>query len=117
MEWELKFLVARLKIVLPWGEAVLKPDRAASEALGRRTPGERQRTGGSVLAADKAMLSEPYSVQILPLLAVPAPRHGAPRIHGRLRVASAVARVVLYAAWIGHELSGTCASHSRGLGW
>src|SRR5215208_447901 len=116
MEWELKFLVARLKIVLPWGEAVLKTDRAASEALGRRIPGERQRTGDSVLAADKAILSELYSVQILHLPAVPAPRHGAPRIHGRLQVASAIACVVLHAAWIEHELLGTCASRSRDLG-
>src|SRR5215213_8443189 len=102
------------KAVLPQAGAVVKPDRATSAALGRQAPGERRHPGASVLAADKAILSEPYSAPILLLLEVTAPRHGTLRIYGRLRADSVVAHVVLPAARIGRELSVACASRSTG---
>src|ERR687897_822680 len=85
-------------------------------ALARLAPAERQQPGGYVLAADRAIQLELYSAGIQLLLAVPAPRHGAPWIHERLRADFAVARVVLRAGWIGRGLSGACVSRSRGLG-
>src|SRR5215211_915545 len=97
--------------------AEAKPHRASYESLARRVPEERQHPGGSAPAADRAIRSESYNAEILLLLATPAPRHGASGIHGRLRAASAVACVVLPAAWIRHELSVACAFRSRGPGW
>src|SRR5829696_10199742 len=107
----------RLKFLLLRAGEVAKPHRVSFGSLARRAPGERQQPDDSVPAVDRAIRSEPYNAQILPLLAMSAPRHGASGIHGRLRAASAVARVVLPAAWIRHELSVACASRSRGPGW
>src|SRR5215208_2273682 len=105
------------KAVLPLAGAVGKPDRATSGALGRQAPGERQPSGAAVLAAGKAIPSEPYSAQILPLLDVTVPRHGALQIHGRLRALSEVAHAVLPAALIERELSVACASRSTEPGF
>jgi hypothetical protein len=55
----LKF--ASLKVMLPWSGEVVKPDRATSGALVRRAPAERRLPGDCVLAADRAIQSEPYS--------------------------------------------------------
>src|SRR5215211_2659523 len=117
MRSESSHYFGRPKFLLIKAGAVAKPHRASFVSLARRPPGGRPQPGDSVPAADKAIRSERYNAQILPLLAMPAPRHGALRIHGRLRAASAVARVVLPAAWIRHELSVACASRSRGPGW
>src|SRR5215213_556721 len=105
------------KAVLPQAGAVVKPDRATSGALGRQAPGERRHSGAAVLAAGKAIPSEPYSAQILLLLDVTVARHGALRIRGRLRANSEVAHAVLLAARIERELSVACASRSTGPGF